>query len=210
MALNLCGSFDEAIASSEGLLAAAETTDNPGEKVWALMAYGMVRWDFSGPVAIPVDPATIVTVLTRALEIAKESGNRQLETHTAVTLADLAATHGSPADAFDLYTLSIRNYYDSGSFSHLHSPLGQLASFFSRLGRQETAATIMGFAGDFYLRTTYPRFEMTVAQLRAALGEQPYESFTRTGQSMTNAEMASYALDQIDQARADLHEDEPR
>jgi hypothetical protein len=201
LALNLSGSFEEAIASSENLLAAAETTENPGEKVWALMAYGMVRWDFSGPNAIAFDPATVVDVLSRALKIAQRSGNRQLETHTAVTLADLASTHGSPADALDLYTLSIRNYYDSGS---LHTPLGQLVSLFDRLGRHEPAAIIMGFADDYYLRMTYPRFETTVTHLRGVLGDQAYDSFTRTGKSMTNAEMASYALEQIDLARAEL------
>jgi predicted ATPase/class 3 adenylate cyclase len=208
MALNLCGSFDEAIASSEGLLAAAETTENPGEKVWALMAYGMVRWDFSGPNAIAFDPATIVDVLGRALRIAQQSGNRQLETHTAVTLADLAATHGSPADAFDLYTLSIRNYYDFGSFSHMHTPLGQLATFFDRLGHHQPAATIMGFADDFYLRQTYGAFDATVTHLREVLGDQAYESVSRTGKSMTSAAMASYALEQIDLARAGLPADE--
>jgi hypothetical protein len=208
MALNLSGSFDESIASSEKLLAAAETLENPCEKVWALMAYGMVRWDFGGPNAITFDPAKVVDVLSRALRIAQQSGNRQLETHTAATLADLAASHGDPADAFDFYTLSIRNYYDSGSFSHLNTPLGQLASFFDRLGRHEPAATIMGFADDYFLQMSYPGFDGAVNHLREVLGDQAYETFTRTGQSMTNAEMAGYALDQIDHARAELQADE--
>jgi predicted ATPase len=210
MALNLSGSFDESIACSEELLAAAETIENPCEKVWGLMAYGMVRWDFSGPNAIAFDPATVVDVLSRALRLAQQSGNRQLETHTAATLADLAAVHGDPADAFDFYTLSIRNYYDSGSLSHLNTPLGQLASFFDRLGRHEPAATIMGFADDYFLRMSYPGFDGAVNHLRGVLGDQAYETFTRIGQSMSNAEMARYALDQIDRARAELQVDEPR
>ncbi|MFI5506503.1 ATP-binding protein [Mycobacterium sp. NPDC051804] len=210
MALYLSGSFDESIAVSEDLLAAAEATENPGERVWALMAYGQVRWDFGAPKAIAFDAATISDVLSLALKIAQQSGNRQLETHTATTLADVAAASGRPNEAFEFYTLSIRNYYDSGSFSHLHTPLGQLASFFDRLGHFEPAATIMGFADDYYLRMTYPRFETTVAHLREALGDHVYELFAHEGESMSNAEMAAYALDQIEQTRAQLAQrDEP-
>jgi hypothetical protein len=36
------------------------------------------------------------------------------------------------------------------------------------------------------------------------LGGEAYEAIARSGESMTNAAMATYAFDQIDQARADL------
>ena len=36
------------------------------------------------------------------------------------------------------------------------------------------------------------------------LGDQTYESLARKGETMTNAAMAAYAYDQIDQARAEL------
>jgi hypothetical protein len=35
-------------------------------------------------------------------------------------------------------------------------------------------------------------------------GGQTYESLARKGETMTTAEMATYAYDQIDQARAEL------
>jgi hypothetical protein len=56
----------------------------------------------------------------------------------------------------------------------------------------------------FYLRMTYPHIETTITYLREALGHEAYESCARTGESMSNAEMARYALDQIDIARAQL------
>jgi hypothetical protein len=41
---------------------------------------------------------------------------------------------------------------------------------------------------------------------RTAAGRAPtYESLAREGETMTAAEMATYALDQIDQARAALN-----
>jgi hypothetical protein len=38
--------------------------------------------------------------------------------------------------------------------------------------------------------------------MRNVLGDPTYESFARKGETMTTAEMATYAYDQIDQARA--------
>ena len=37
------------------------------------------------------------------------------------------------------------------------------------------------------------------------LGDQTYESLTRQDEAMTTAAMVTYALDQIDQARAELN-----
>ena len=44
-----------------------------------------------------------------------------------------------------------------------------------------------------------------IAHLRNVLGEATYESLARKGETMTTAEMATYAYDQIDQARAALN-----
>jgi hypothetical protein len=43
-----------------------------------------------------------------------------------------------------------------------------------------------------------------IAHLRDVLGDQTYESRARKGERMTTAAMATYAYDQIDQARAVL------
>ena len=40
--------------------------------------------------------------------------------------------------------------------------------------------------------------------MRNVLGDPTYESFARKGETMTSAEMATYAHDEIDQARAEL------
>jgi hypothetical protein len=143
-------------------------------------------------------------VLRQALAIALESGNRQLETHLATALADLVAVHGDPSDAFDFFIHAIRNYHDSGSFSHLRTPLGSLATFLQRLGHHDPAATIAGFAVNSFMQTTYPEINATITCLREVLGDDAYESLTRTGKNLTNATLVTYALDQIEQARAQL------
>ena len=55
------------------------------------------------------------------------------------------------------------------------------------------------------LRRSSPSSATAISHLREVLGDQTYESFARKGETMTTAEMATYAYDQIDQARAKLN-----
>jgi len=54
------------------------------------------------------------------------------------------------------------------------------------------------------VRAGYPKISATLAHLREVLGDQTYEYLAHKGQKMTNVAMATYALNQIDQARAEL------
>lgn len=48
-------------------------------------------------------------------------------------------------------------------------------------------------------------FGTAIAHLRNVLGNETYESLARNGETMTTAAIASYAYDQIDQARTTLN-----
>jgi hypothetical protein len=196
LALNVAGAGDEARAASEGLLAATDATDNPQVGCFALLAYGVAYRD--------ADPISTYDVLRRGLRIAQDSGNQLTESHLAMALSRLAATHGDPVDAFDYLTLAIRDFYDAGSFSLLHSPLAILAAVFDRLGHHEPAATISGFAANPWTRAANPELITATTHLHEVLGGEVYEAFARDGANMTNAAMAAYAIDQIDRARAQL------
>ena len=52
---------------------------------------------------------------------------------------------------------------------------------------------------------TIPELNTAIAHLRDALGDQTYELLARKGAAMTTAAMATYAYDQIDQARTELN-----
>jgi len=73
-----------------------------------------------------------------------------------------------------------------------------------RLGLHEPAATISGFAFSTLTTSWIPEFSAAITHLRSMLGEQTYESLARKGETMTTAAMATYAPDQIDQARTEL------
>jgi hypothetical protein len=160
---------------------------------FALFSYGIGH--------LNSDPVVFYDALRRALAIAQDSGNRQMEAAIAVMLSMAASTHDDPSDALDYLTLAIRHYYEAGSVSLIYSPLAVLASVCDRLGHHEQAATISGFATSPMARAGYPQLDATVTHLREILGDKVYESFAHAGEAMTIAAMANYALANIEQAR---------
>ena len=194
--LTISGRLDEAVAESQALLDLHDSADNPHTHIHAMLAYGFAN--------AHAHPQGAYEVLQRALVIARDSGNTGVQTHLAVIISRLAASHGDPADAFDYFILAIRNFFDSGSFSLMPSPLAILAAFFTRLGLYEPAATISRFASNPLTVNAFPEFPAAIEHLRRVLSEATYELYAAKGVAMTNAEMANYAFDQIDRARAQL------
>ena len=195
-ALTIAGAYDEAIAATDGLIAAAEATRNPHALANALLAFGFAfRY---------ADPPAALTAHRQALEIAQDSGNRFVESHIAVSLSQLEVQEDAPQAAFDHLALAIRNYLDTGNIATSRSPLAILAGLLDRLGHYEPAATIADFAANPLTRMAFPEITTTIAHLREVLGDDRYESLAQAGQAMTNAAMATYAFEQIDLARAQL------
>jgi predicted ATPase len=195
-ALVLTGSSEEAMVAANGVIEAAEATRNPYMLSFALLAWGFAFRD--------ADPLRALDALRRGLGIAQDSGNRYVESPLAIVLSRLEAEHGDPLAALDYFTLAIRNLHDSGNVTIIRTPLGLLAAFLDRLGHYESAATIAGFALGPLSGRAFPEFTIAIAHLRDVLGDQTYESLARKGETMTTAAMATYAFDQIDQARAEL------
>ena len=197
IALTVAGAGEEARAAANGLIEAAEATHNPYALAYALYAYGYAFRD--------ADPVRALEALRRGLVIAQDSGNRFIESLLATALSRLEAEHGDPLAALDHLTLAIRNFHDSGNVAYIRSALATLAVLLDRLGRHEPAATIAGFAFSPFTAAAVPELSTAIAHLRDVLGDQTYESLARKGETMTTAEMVTYAYDQIDQARAELN-----
>jgi predicted ATPase len=192
-ALSVAGSGGEAMEAADGLIEAAEATGNPTWLAAALGAYGLAFRD--------ADPVGALNALGRGLVIAQDSGNRTTASMLAPALALLEAEHGDSVSAFDYLTLAIRNFHNVGDTTVIRLPLSSLAVLFDRLGRYEPAATIAGFALS---PIAVPEITTAITHLREVLGEATYESLARKGETMTTAEMVTYACDQIDQARIEL------
>jgi hypothetical protein len=82
--------------------------------------------------------------------------------------------------------------------------LATLATLLDRLGRYEAAAIIVGYGFSPLTASWLPEISTAIAHLRDVLGDQTYELLGRKGETMTTAAMATYAYDQIDQARTEL------
>ncbi|MDQ1719601.1 MAG: hypothetical protein QOE89_3554 [Pseudonocardiales bacterium] len=194
IALSTAGATDEAIAVADRVLDIDHSADNPELQSGALLAYGFAHRED--------DPAAAYECHRRGLAIASESWNRQIESIHAISLSRLAATGSNPMEAFTFLTQSLGNLYDSGSFSMMSGPLAVLAGLFDRLAHPEPAAVIAGFTRGSFASFFYPELATAIAHLRMVLGDDSYESLARTGETMTAAQMVTYAYDQIDQARS--------
>jgi hypothetical protein len=192
----VAGSDGEAMDSADGLIGAAEATANPLFLALALTAYGIAFRD--------ADPVGALNAHRRGLVIAQDSGNRNNASGLAVFLARLETEHGDTVSAFDHLTLAIRNYHNAGDTTTIRIPLAALATLFDRLGRNEPAATIVGFALSPIAAAGVPEINTVIIHLRDVLGEATYETLAREGETMTTAAMVTYAYDQINQARTEL------
>src|SRR4029077_3870944 len=123
----------------------------------------------------------------------------------ASRLARLEAQHGDPLAALDYFLVSIRHLHDSGNRTTIPAVLAALAALFNRLGHYEVAATMSGFADMPYSRSVVPEISTGIIHLRKDLREHTYEYLARRGAKMSTAAMVTYALAQIDQARAELN-----
>jgi predicted ATPase/class 3 adenylate cyclase len=202
-ALIFAGAVGEAKAVAERIASTADSIRNPTIQCGALFVYGYMLGR--------TDPFSAYEPLRKALRAAQSAGNRQMESIVAFSLGNIATLSDDKLAALDYLALSIRCYYDSGSASYVSGPVGVLVALLDDLGRSEQAATISGFADSTIslMLITYPHIGPALAHLREVLGVERFEALSHAGARMTNAAMAAYALEQIDQARAQLAAREP-
>ena len=196
IALMFADRQDEAVTATEGLVETAESTRNPWAISFALWAYGYAHGE--------TDPNRARDAMRRGLAIAQDVGSRYTQTGLAGVLARVETEYGDPVAALDYVTVTIRNYHDSGNNPAFRVALAILVSLLDRLGRYEPAAIIAGFALSPLTATGLSWFTAAMAHLHEVLGSEAYEPLAQKGKSMTTAEMARYAYDQIDQVRTEL------
>jgi predicted ATPase len=196
LSLAVAQHYEDAIAATTGLVEAAETTGNPWALSFALLGFGAAH--------LHADPAGALQAGRRGLQVAEGSGNRLTGTTLATVVARMEGEYGDSLRALHYIAVAIHNYHDSGNPTGMRIPMATLATILDRMGRYDPAATIAGCGSTSMAVLTYPELITTTAHLRTVLGDQDYESLARKGKTMSTAEIASYAYDQIDQARAAL------
>ena len=138
--------------------------------------------------------------------IAQDSGNRFTESHPGGQ--SVPASRPSTATRWPrsiTSTLAIRNYHDAGNTADDARPAGRPRRPFRPARTPRTGGHHRRFRPQSPHRAALPEITTAIAHLRDVLGDQTYESLARKGETMTTAAMATYAYDQIDQARAELN-----
>jgi predicted ATPase/class 3 adenylate cyclase len=194
--LVIAGRSNDAMAAAPDVLAAAEATGNPYALSGALLGYGFAFRD--------ADPEKALDAMRRGLVIAHDSGIGSTEAYLALNIGRLEARGGDRAAALDHLTLALRINRDSGANLAIRSPLTILVDVLTGLGCYESAATVAGFAFSPLTTAAFPELTTNIARLRDVLGDRTYESLARSGEAMTTAAIATFAYDQIDEARAEL------
>jgi hypothetical protein len=197
LSLAVAQSYEEAIAATTGLIEAAEATRNPWSLSFALLAFGAAH--------LHADPVGALKAGRRGLQVAEDSGNRAAGTTLATVVARMEGEYGDSLRALHYIAVAIHNHHDSGSPTNMRIPIATLSTVLDRMGRYEPAAIIAGCASTPFAMATYPELLTTTAHLRTVLGGQQFDSFARKGETMSTAEIAAYAYDQIDEARAALN-----
>jgi predicted ATPase len=200
LALATADAKDEAMATARNFLVIAEETDNPNIASYAQLAYGLAYHD--------ANPSASYAAHRKGMQIALDSGNRQLESYHAGNLSWLAGSQGNPNEALDYVTVALTRFYDTGHFSVMPSAVAVLASILARLELYEPAAIISLPASTPFAGATYPEIHETVTRLRDVLGDEIYGRLAQRGASMSRAVLAAFCLEQIDLARAELSADE--
>jgi hypothetical protein len=196
IALALAGETDESLRLSDDLLADVQRTDNPALTSAAYLAHGWARRDTS--------PAEAYNSTRQAWAIAMEGGNKQQASAAALLLSGLAAAHGDRLRALDAIADTIHHYYDSGTIELLLNAYGVLTTVLSALECFESAAIVSGFAARGLAVSAFPEVPAAIAHLRKSLDKERFEALAAQGLAMTYSEMATYALEQIDRARAQV------
>ncbi|KUH65797.1 cyclase [Mycolicibacterium novocastrense] len=197
--LAMVGRHEEAIAAGVGLISAAHATGNPWVLSYAYLGCGLAYR--------PSDPVRALELLRSGLDVARDSANRFNESHLAHLLAGLEVEYGDPAAALDHMTFALRNYQNAGSVAFYHPPLASLAMLLERLGQREPAATLAGFAALSQMTLAlYPELTDLIIRLRDALGHEAFELLAERAAAMTTSAIATYAYEQIENARAQLQQ----
>ena len=185
------------MAAADGLIEAAEATGNPFALSFALLAYGFAFRD--------ADP-------DRALDAAPGPGDRsrQRQPLQRVTPGGQSVPDSRPSTAtrWPRSTTSLwrsATIHDSGNTTMIRSPLASSPPFSTgsdATNRRPPSPVSRSVPSP---QLAVPEITTAIAHLRDVLGDQTYESLARKGETMTTAAMATYAYDQIDQARAELN-----
>ncbi len=187
------GANDEAMTIADGIVAEVASARIPSSLVAALFSKGRA---FS-----KADPARALDAFEKALALARKSGNRYWEIVIIPDVAGLQVRSGDPIKTLRNLPRMLEFWGQSTDIGLVTLTIASLILLFERLGHLMVAATLNGALSQMIQSTSFlQELPDTVARVRHALGDAPFEEAKRRGAAMTHREVADYAADQVQHA----------
>jgi predicted ATPase len=191
--LPVVGRAEEARALADEALRVALAHRNPVYIAWVLIAKGRVFADS--------DPARALDAFRQALTVTQEERIPFLEARVAWEAANLETTQGDLDHGLELFDTAIDACHRGGNIADLSMVLSELAVFFDRAGKHETAAIVQGSSNRYPTDKYVIGLSAAVDHLRGVLGETVFEGCVSTGSAMEVGDAVAYARHQIQGAR---------
>ncbi len=196
LTMNSLGATTDAASVMAGVLDDDEVTKNPYAEAFASMALGQ---------ALTItEPGRALEAIRRGIEVARQSGNRLIETYMSSSMARFAGQHGEPIEALNELDTVIQRLLDTGNLYILRNNLAILAGILDRFDRHAAAAQVLGFAVNPFVIASIPETTPTITHLRESLGDQQFDDLARVGRSMTTAAVVAFVKNEIESLRAEI------
>jgi hypothetical protein len=184
---------DEARAIADETLVAARAYGNPWIVAFTMDGYARAY--------ASAEPVTALTVLHHGLDYSREHRLPFLEAFFTRDAAALEASHGEFNEAMELFDSNIDALQRAGDIAHLTSTLGYLVVLLDRIDQPVAAATVYGATTRQATVNRVSDLAVVIERLRAALGPNRFDECVAQGASMSTAEGAQFARQQIRLAR---------
>ena len=196
LTMNSLGATTDAASVMAGVLDDDEVTKNPYAEAFASMALGQ---------ALTItEPGRALEAIRRGIEVARQSGNRLIETYMSSSMARFAGQHGEPIEALNELDTVIQRLLDTGNLYILRNNLAILAGILDRFDRHAAAAQVLGFAVNPFVIASIPETTPTITHLRESLSDQQFDDLARVGGSMTTAAVVAFVKNEIESLRAEI------
>ena len=191
------GRLDEAEQMAGTVVSMADATGIPS-------SISLAHWA-KGEVFSVTDPVVALQAYEHALAVAHRSGNRFWELMVIPKIAMLQARSGDPVAALGSVTQMLHASRRSADRIFATFGIGSLVVLLARLGHIRSAATLYGTLPPMFdSGALLAEFPEIIARLRRDLGDAAFGEHSAKGASMTQYEVADYALEEISNALASL------
>ncbi len=188
---------DEALALTEEAVTAAREVGNP---YWIAYTLWIVGLAYS-----KVDAQRALLAWDEGVEFVAEHGVGFFEGFMARDAARLHTSDGELEAALDLFAPAIDAFRQARNLPQLIITLASLPALFERLGRLETATTLLGAVSrEPSSQHHVPELVDLGGRLAGRLGEKKWARFRSFGAAMDLNDAAAYAREQIAIARRQL------